>query len=120
MDENETNLLEKMVLTRVMRLSLVVNGITIGLLLGLLIFAATIFLVLKGGPVVGPHLSPVVGPHLSLLGRFLPGYTVTVVGSFIGLGYGLILGFILGVFIAFVYNRMVDYREARQARRRRG
>ena len=110
MEENETDLLEKMVLTRVMRLSLVVNGITIGLLLGLFIFAATIFLVLKGGPVVGPHLS--------LLGHFLPGYSVTVVGSFIGLGYGLVLGFILGVFIAFVYNRMVDYREARQAHRR--
>ena len=111
MKENEEKLLEQIVLTRIMRLSLVINGITVGLLIGLGIFVPTIFLVLKGGQVVGPHLA--------LLGQFLPGYDVTVAGSFVGLGYGLILGFILGVFIAFVYNRVADYRDALRQRRTR-
>jgi hypothetical protein len=95
-----------------MRLSVVINGITVGLLLGLSIFAATIFLVIKGGPVVGPHLA--------LLGHFLPGYDVTVAGGFIGLGYGLVLGFILGAFVALIYNRVADYREARPGDGRKG
>ena len=111
MKENEEKLLEQIVLTHVMRLSLLVNGIAVGLLFGLGLFLTTIFLVLKGGPVVGPHLG--------LLGQFLPGYAVTLTGSFVGLGYGLVLGFILGAFVAFVYNRVADYRDALQQRRTR-
>ena len=76
MKENEEKLLEQIVLTHVMRLNLLVNGIAVGLLFGLGLFLTTIFLVLKGGPVVGPHLG--------LLGQFLPGYAVTVAGSFVG------------------------------------
>jgi hypothetical protein len=104
MEENEGKLLEQIVLTRVMRLNLLANGITVGLLFGLGLFLPTIVLVLKGGPVVGPHLE--------LLSQFLPGYEVTVGGSFVGLGYGFVLGFILGAFVALIYNRVADYRSA--------
>ncbi len=112
MEENEGKLLEQIVLTRVMRLNLLITGIALGLLFGLGLFLSTIFLVLKGGPEVGPHLS--------LLGEFLPGYAVTVTGSFIGLGYGLVLGFALGSLITLVYNKVAGYREAWGERRRRG
>jgi protoporphyrinogen oxidase len=52
---------------------------------GLVLFLATLFLVLKGGAVVGPTLA--------LVGEYLPGYGVTAPGSLLGLAYGGALGF---------------------------
>jgi len=49
--------LEDVVLTRVLRLNATIQELVMGLMLGLAIFVATNWLVLKGGPVVGPHLS---------------------------------------------------------------
>ena len=112
MKDNEDKLLEEMVLTRVLRLDAIITGATTGLLFGLGFFLVTIFLVLKGGPVVGPHLG--------LLGVYLPGYDVTVLGSFIGLVYGLILGFITGVLITVIYNQVAGSREARRERKKQG
>jgi protoporphyrinogen oxidase len=57
---------------------------------------ATLALVLKGGPVVGPHLL--------LLRQYLPGYRVSVAGSLVGLAYGLGIGFVAGWTFAFVRN----------------
>lgn len=74
-------------------------GIAFGLLLGLTLFAATNFLVLKGGEVVGPHLS--------LLSNFLPGYRVTFVGSLIGFVYAFVLGYGFGRTVSVIYNRLV-------------
>jgi hypothetical protein len=97
------NTLEKIVLTRLLRLNAKVHGVVAGLLVGLGIFIATNWLVLKGGQVVGPHLA--------LLGQFFIGYRVTFVGSFIGFAYGFLSGFLVGYFVAFMYNRIVDLRE---------
>ncbi|MGH9958782.1 MAG: hypothetical protein ACREBC_16895, partial [Pyrinomonadaceae bacterium] len=72
--------LEKAVLIKVVRMSAEVNGLVAGTLLGLAIFIATNWLVLKGGDPVGPHLA--------LLGQFFIGYRVTFVGSLIGFVYG--------------------------------
>jgi len=66
----------------------VAAGVSSGLLCGSLLFLATLMLVLKGGPVVGPNLS--------LLQQYFPGYSVTVVGSLIGLVYGCLMGFLAG------------------------
>jgi hypothetical protein len=74
-------------------------GIAFGLLLGLTMFAATNFLVLKGGEVVGPHLA--------LLSNFLPGYRVTFVGSVIGFVYAFVLGYGFGRTVSVIYNRLV-------------
>jgi len=49
--------LEDVVLTRVLRLNATIQELVMGLMLGLAIFVATDWLVLKGGPVVRPHLS---------------------------------------------------------------
>jgi hypothetical protein len=72
-------------------------GIAVGLLLGVGLFLATIILVLKGGPTTGQHLN--------LLGNYFPGYRVTVAGSFVGFIYAFVLGYILGRFMGFIYNK---------------
>ena len=71
-------------------------GAATGLVAGALLCLATLVLVWKGGPVVGPTLG--------LLAQFLPGYTVTAVGSLIGLGYGALGGFLAGWSFAVIRN----------------
>lgn len=95
---NEEELLERAVL----KLSGNVWGLVFGILLGLTIFAATNFLILKGGDVVGPHLG--------LLSQFFLGYSVTFVGSLIGFGYGLLFGYLAGFVTVWIYNRVVDWK----------
>lgn len=68
------------------------TGVVAGALLGL----ATLVLVWKGGPVVGPTLG--------LLAQFLPGYSVTAAGSLIGLAYGALGGFVAGWGFAVIRN----------------
>jgi hypothetical protein len=71
-------------------------GLAVGIVCGLVLLSATLFLVLKGGDVVGPNLA--------LVSQFFPGYTVTAVGSLIGLFYGFLTGFALGWSFAFLRN----------------
>jgi len=71
-------------------------GVAVGLSLGLVIFIATISLVVKGGAQIGPNLA--------LLSQYFTGYSVTLTGGVIGLGYGLLLGFVLGWTTAFLRN----------------
>jgi hypothetical protein len=97
--------LEQVVLTRLVRLNASVQGLVTGTLCALGIFIATNWLVLKGGDVVGPHLS--------LLGQFFLGYEVTFLGSLIGAAYGFALGFGIGYALARMYNLIVSLREAR-------
>jgi hypothetical protein len=74
-------------------------GVAFGLLFGLGLFLATIILVVRGGATVGPHLA--------LLGVYLRGYEVTWTGAFVGLLYGLVLGYAAGWTIGAMYNRLV-------------
>ena len=84
-------------------------GLALGTLLGLGIFLATNFLVLRGG-----HLDEegnrVIGPHLELLGQFFIGYRVTFVGSLIGMAYGFALGTFTGAAIGWIYYRVSAFR----------
>ncbi len=97
---------EDVALTRLLRLNAVFTGLATGALCGLAIFLATNWLVLKGGPVVGPHLA--------LLGQFFIGYRVTFAGSLVGLVYGFCCGFAAGFAVAWIHNHVVTYREARR------
>jgi hypothetical protein len=81
-----------------MRLNARAWGISTGLLLGGGLFLATIFLVIRGGPMVGQHLS--------MLRVFFPGYSVTWLGAFVGFIYAFVLGYGLGRVIGSVYNRL--------------
>ncbi len=63
-------------------------GIATGLVLGFGLFAATLVLVIKGGPEKGAHLGR--------LSQVFPGYDVTVGGAFLGLLYAFVVGYALG------------------------
>lgn len=95
--------LERILSTRLMRLNATVNGIVFGLVAGIGIFVATNWLILKGGPIVGPNLW--------LLSNFFIGYSVTFVGSLVGFLYAFIIGFLFGYFVARMYNWILDKRD---------
>jgi protoporphyrinogen oxidase len=84
------------VFARVDRMAL---GLSVGTITAALLFAMTVALVLKGGPVVGPNLQ--------LLSQFFPGYSVTRWGSVVGLGYGFAAGYLVGWSTAFLRNLSV-------------
>ena len=107
--EDDQKDLEKIVLTRLLRLNATVQGCVTGTVAGLAIFVATNWLVLKGGDVVGPHLS--------LLSQFFIGYRVTFIGSLIGFAYAFVAGFVIGYGVARVYNQVLDLREHSHQRR---
>jgi hypothetical protein len=76
-------------------------GLALGFLSAVGLFLATIILVIKSSP--NPHE---IGPHLGLLSVYLPGYSVSWPGAFIGAGYAFFLGYGAGRTIATVYNWM--------------
>jgi hypothetical protein len=98
----DTKDLESLVLVRVVRLNAVVTGLVTGLLAGLALFVATNWLVLKGGPVVGPHLA--------LLGQYFIGYRVSFVGSVIGFAWAFAVGFVAGTAVVWIYNLLTRLR----------
>lgn len=73
-------------------------GVSVGMLAGLGLFIATIVLVVDNGPNMGQHLS--------LLSVFLPGYSVSVGGAFVGFVYLFVIGYALGRIVSGVYNRV--------------
>jgi len=95
--------LEEVILSRIMKLNATVQGFVTGTIAGFVILVATNWLVLKGGYVVGPHLS--------LLSQFFIGYRVTFFGSLIGFAYAFVAGFIGGYLIARMYNWIAGLRE---------
>ena len=94
--------LETSLAVRIIRLEAVVQGVAWGLVAGLGLFVATNWLVLKGGRVVGPHLS--------LLRQFFIGYDVSFRGSLIGFAYAFVCGFAAGYVVSRIYNRVVRRR----------
>ncbi len=90
---------ESAVSQALVRLDRTAFGLATGALAGIGLFAVTLILVLKGGPLVGPNLR--------LLGHFFPGYRVTLGGSFIGLVYGFLTGFVGGWSFALLRNTAV-------------
>lgn len=66
------------------------------------LFAMTIWLVIKDGPMVGLHLE--------LLNNYFIGYSVTWTGSIVGFFYGALVGAIIGWAIGKIYNRIVGLR----------
>ena len=66
---------------------------------GLGLFLATAILLIKGGRVVGPNLS--------LLGQFLPGFSMTWAGATIGLIEAGLFGFLAGYAGSWLCNQGV-------------
>jgi hypothetical protein len=100
---------EEKLLMGILRLNAKILGLVLGIVMGLMIFIGTNWLLIKGG-----HITPsgkyVVGPHLQLLSQFFIGYKVSLLGSIIGFFYGFALGTLCGSAIGWIYNKMVDLR----------
>jgi hypothetical protein len=77
-----------------MKLQALPFGLAAGILWGAGVFLATLWVMARGGP----------GEHLALLGRFYPGYTVSILGGILGLIYGFIDGLIGGLIFVWLYN----------------
>jgi len=76
-------------------------AVAVGAVSGLMVFIATLWLIIKGGAVVGPHLS--------LLSHFFVGYSVTVKGAFLAFAYSFSWGFLFGWLFAYLRNLFVAY-----------
>ncbi len=101
---------EEKLLQAVAMLNAKTLGLVLGILLGLGIFIATNWIVLKG-PQLNEAGEYVMGPHLKLLSEFFIGYRVSFVGSLIGFVYGFAVGTISGALIGWIYNRIVILRQ---------
>jgi hypothetical protein len=76
-------------------------GIAVGALSGLAVFALTVFHVV---------LRPRDALDLGLLAQYLTGYSVSWTGAFVGLFWGVLIGFVAGWFVAFVRNLVIAIR----------
>ena len=93
---------EEALLRMVARLRAGVLALVFGMTCGVGLWIATAWLVIRGGQSIGPHLG--------LLRFYFPGYSVTWPGAFVGLGYGIVFGGLVGFALAWVYNRLADWR----------
>ncbi len=91
---------EKLVVQSFAKLHRTALGIAVGVLTGLVIWAATAILLVKGGSSVGPTLA--------LLSQYFIGYSVSWPGSLVGLLYGFAFGFIVGWLMAFLRNVFIS------------
>jgi hypothetical protein len=83
-----------------------ITAIVSAMIGGFVLFAATLWLVIKGGPNVGQNLG--------LLRAYYPGYTVTWTGSLVGLFYGAVTGAVIGWCVAWLYNFLAAWRADRR------
>ena len=88
----------ELVIAAIVRLRARVMALVFGAVAGTGLFAATAWLVVRGGHDVGKHLR--------LLDNYFPGYSVTWPGAFVGALYGALLGGIVGWVMAWIYNRV--------------
>ena len=100
---------EEKLFSAILRLNTKMLGLVLGFLLGLVIFIATNWLVIKGGTIDSSG-ELVIGPHLQLLSQFFIGYRVSFLGSIIGFVYGFAVGTLGGALIGWIYNKIVDLR----------
>ncbi len=99
--EAQTRSAEKILARTFARIDNPAFAIASGSFSGLLFFMATIWLVIKGGDVVGPNLR--------LLSQYFIGYTVTAKGAFIASGYGFLWGFLFGWLFAYLRNLFLAF-----------
>src|SRR5262249_53051217 len=87
----------------VVRIQAGVLAVVCAMIGGVGLFAMTVWLVVKGGARVGPHLR--------LLSNYFIGYSVTWKGSLIGFFYGALLGGVIGWTIGKIYNAVAGFRQ---------
>lgn len=97
---------EEIILSTVARIHATILALICGLILGIIVFLMTVWLLIKGGESVGAHLQ--------LLSQFFFGYTVTWGGSLIGFLWGFLYGAVVGWMIGTIYNRVIHLRHHRK------
>jgi hypothetical protein len=97
--EKEMELLRK----TVAKLRAGIMAVVFGLVGGIGIFLATVWLLIRNGENVGSHLT--------LLNNYLLGYSVSWIGSIIGFFWGFLIGAVTGWLIAWIYNFVAGRRE---------
>lgn len=80
-----------------MKLRIRAFALSTGIVLGIVIFLVTLLFIIRDYR----------AEMLANLSGVLFGYRVTVAGSFIGLAWGLIYGFIGGAVFAWLYNQLL-------------
>ncbi|MBW1902451.1 MAG: NAD(P)/FAD-dependent oxidoreductase [Deltaproteobacteria bacterium] len=103
LEEDKANrpVIERFLSRTFARMDKIAFASAVGVVSGVLIFFATIWLVIKGGDVVGPNLQ--------LLSQYFVGYTVTVKGAFIAFGYSFFWGFFFGWLFAYLRNFLLAF-----------
>ena len=81
------------------KIDVIALAVALGSISALMLFLATVGLLLKGAP---PGTE--VGPHLALLSVYLPGYSVSWFGAVVGALYAGIIGGFLGFVLAVLWN----------------
>jgi len=89
---------EKILIRTFARIDKLAFATAIGTVTGLLVFWATLWPALTGG---------IMLPSLHLLGAYFIGYTATVKGAFIALGYSFSWGFLFGWLFAYLRNLLL-------------
>jgi hypothetical protein len=86
----------------VVRMRARIMAVVFGMVGGLGVWVATSWLLVRGGSNVGEHLI--------LLRNYMPGFSVTWPGAFVGLFWGALFGAVIGWLFAWVYNQVVERR----------
>ncbi len=86
----------------IVRLRARMMALVFGMVGGVGLLVATLWLVIRGGPTVGQHLG--------LLANYFPGYEVTWTGGLVGFCYGALTGAVIGWSIASIYNYLAERR----------
>lgn len=93
---------ELKVLDASVRINTIIMAVAFAVLGGVILWASTVLLLLRGGYNVGIHLS--------LLSVFFPGYSVSWTGAWIGLLWGLAAGALSGTVLYWSYARSLRER----------
>ena len=80
-----------------MKLKPLALGLAGGIVWGASVFAATLWIIIIGSE----------GSTLALLGKFYLGYSVGIVGAFVGLVWGFVDGLVAGLVLAWLYNAFI-------------
>jgi len=99
-EPGEEAVLDKLLPAVFSRMDKIGLATAVGSVCGLLIFFATLWLMIKGGD---------ASHYLRLLNQYFFGYTVTVKGALIGTAYGFSWGFLFGWLFAYLRNFFIAY-----------
>ena len=95
-DRDRSHIDETVIQQAFARMDKLAFATALGFVSGIMIFMATMWLVIRGGDVVGANLQ--------LLKHYYPGYTVTGRGACVAFGYTFAWGFLFGWLLAYLRN----------------